>query len=62
MGKRRGQEVVMAESPPLDALPTGQGDNDELEYIEVHWANVDLYIQSLSLRVISRNQRKQNSV
>ena len=38
-----GQEVVMAESPPLlDALPAGQGDSDE-EYIEVHWANVDLY-------------------
>ncbi|CAI8026233.1 Kinesin-like protein KIF2A [Geodia barretti] len=28
-----GQEVVMAESPPLDALPAGQGDSDE-EYIE----------------------------
>ena len=42
-GRGGGQEVVMAELPPVDALPAAQDDSDELEYIEVHWAHVDLY-------------------
>jgi kinesin family protein 2/24 len=33
-GRGGGQEVVMAELPPVDALPAAQDDSDELEYTE----------------------------
>ena len=36
-----GQEIMLAESPPLEAQPAGQGDDEDLEYMhsmEVHTA------------------------